>query len=88
MAEVPALTLVAGRMLLATLIMFGILRLRRVALRRDRRLWGTFAVPGLLNAALPYGLISWGEQYIPSGLVAPLQATTPVFNPGPVSDQR
>jgi drug/metabolite transporter (DMT)-like permease len=77
--EVPPMTLVAGRLGLASLAMWTFLRLRGVPFPRDRRLWGIFAVTGLLNGALPFSLISWGEQYIPSGLAALLQSTTPIF---------
>jgi drug/metabolite transporter (DMT)-like permease len=34
---------------------------------------------GILSGALPYTLISWGEQYIHSSLAALLQATMPIF---------
>lgn len=78
-AEVPVLTLVAGRVTLATVIMWGILRARGLSLPRSRRMWGAYAMLGFLGAALPYSLISWGEQYIPSGLASLLQATTPMF---------
>jgi drug/metabolite transporter (DMT)-like permease len=78
-AEVPALTLVAGRLLLASVIMIAILRARGLSLPRDRRMWGVYAVMAFFNAALPYSLISWGEQYIASGLASLLQATTPIF---------
>jgi drug/metabolite transporter (DMT)-like permease len=78
-SEVPPMTLVAGRLGVAALLMWVIVRLRRTQIRRDRTLWRTFAVVGLLNGALPYYLISWGEQYIPSGWAALLQATTPIF---------
>jgi drug/metabolite transporter (DMT)-like permease len=77
--EVPPMTLVAGRLGLASLAMWTFLRLRGVPFPRERRLWGIFAVTGLLNGALPFSLISWGEQYIPSGLAALLQSTTPIF---------
>lgn len=77
--EVPPMTLVAGRLGLAALTMWGFLRLRGVPFPRDRRLWRLFAVTGLLNGALPFTLISWGEQYISSGLAALLQSTTPIF---------
>jgi drug/metabolite transporter (DMT)-like permease len=50
-----------------------------VRIPRDKELWKACAVVGLLNGALPFFLISWGEQYIPSGLAALLQATTPIF---------
>jgi drug/metabolite transporter (DMT)-like permease len=33
----------------------------------------------MLNGALPFALISWGEQFIPSGWAALLQAMTPIF---------
>src|SRR5205823_13037756 len=34
---------------------------------------------GTLQFAFNYGLVFWGEQYIPSGLAAVLQSTFPVF---------
>jgi len=37
------------------------------------------AVVGLLQFALNYGLVFWGEQHISSGLAAVLQSTFPVF---------
>ena len=35
---------------------------------------------GVLNAALPFWLIAWGEQHIDSGLAAVVQASVPIFN--------
>jgi drug/metabolite transporter (DMT)-like permease len=46
---------------------------------RKRSLWKSFAVMGILSGALPYVLISWGEQHISSGLAALLQSTMPIF---------
>lgn len=77
--EVPPMTLVAGRLGLASAAMWVFLRLRGVPFPRERRLWGIYAITGLLNGALPFTLISWGEQYISSGLAALLQSTTPIF---------
>jgi drug/metabolite transporter (DMT)-like permease len=78
-AEVPTFTLVAGRLTLSVVILWGILRARGLSLSRTRRMWRTYAVLGVLGAAVPYSLISWGEQYISSGLASLLQATTPIF---------
>jgi drug/metabolite transporter (DMT)-like permease len=78
-AEVPAPTLVAARLTLATVFLWIILRARGLSMPRSLEMWGSYAVMGLLNSAVPYWLISWGEQYIPSGLASLLQATTPVF---------
>jgi len=77
--EIGPMTLVAGRLGLAALLMWAILRFRKVPLPRGRRIWTTYAVIGLINGALPFSLISWGEQYIPSGWAALLQATLPIF---------
>lgn len=40
--------------------------------------WGAFAV-GLLNAALPFTLIAWGEKHIDSGIAAIANASVPIF---------
>jgi drug/metabolite transporter (DMT)-like permease len=77
--EVPVLTLVAGRLLLSAAVMWVLVPLLRHAIPRSRKLWGAYAVMGLLSGTLPYVLISWGEKYIPSGLAALLQSTMPIF---------
>ncbi len=41
--------------------------------------WGAFVVVGLLGTTLPFLLISWGEQHIPSGTAGILNATAPLF---------
>jgi len=78
-AEVPAITLVAARLILAATILWIALRAMGQPLPRGRRLWTAYAVMGFLSGALPYVLISWGEQYIHSSLAALLQATMPIF---------
>ncbi len=78
-AEIPILTLVALRLTLAGLVMWGILRLRGLNLPRDRQAWRVYAALGLLNTITPYLLISWGEQHISSGLASLLTATMPLF---------
>jgi len=77
--EIGPMTLVAGRLGMAALVIWMLLRVLRVSPPRERRTWAAFAVVGLLNGALPFTLISWGEQFIPSGWAALLQATTPLF---------
>lgn len=46
---------------------------------RDMRVWGAFMVMGLLNNVIPFGLMTWGQLYIESGLTAILNATTALF---------
>ena len=49
-----------------------------VPLRRDAP-WSTYFAMGLLNNALPFSLIVWGQTAIGSGLASILNATTPLF---------
>jgi drug/metabolite transporter (DMT)-like permease len=78
-AEVPVMTLIAGRLLLAATILWLLLWALGKSMPRSRSLWGAYAVMGILSGMLPWALISWGEQYIPSNLAALLQATMPIF---------
>jgi drug/metabolite transporter (DMT)-like permease len=78
-AEIPALTLVSGRLLVASILMWTGLRILGIPVPRDGRIWRSYALLGLFGAAAPYTLITWGEQFIPSGLASLLQSTTPFF---------
>jgi drug/metabolite transporter (DMT)-like permease len=72
-----ARTLLAAAVLIAYVVRrFGWERTRAEA-RSARR---HFLVLGALNAAVPFWLIAWGEQYIDSGLAAVVQASVPIFN--------
>lgn len=46
---------------------------------RWRAPWRAYFVMGLLNNALPFSLIFWGQTEIASGLASILNATTPLF---------
>lgn len=78
-AEIPPLTLVALRVGIAAAILWAALPLLRVAPPRGARAWGAIAVMGLLNNAIPFTLIVWSQQTLPSGLAAILNATTPLW---------
>jgi drug/metabolite transporter (DMT)-like permease len=44
-----------------------------------RAAWRPGLVLGLINGALPFTLIAWGEQHIDSGVAAIANATVPIF---------
>jgi drug/metabolite transporter (DMT)-like permease len=70
-------TLLAAAVLLAYVVWrFG----RTRAVEELRAAWRHCLVLGVLNAALPFWLIAWGEQHIDSGLAAVVQASVPIFN--------
>jgi len=78
-AEMGPLTFAMLRVMIGSAILLLVLAARRERLPRDRALWRHFLVTGLFNALIPFSLIAWGTQYIPSGLSAILNATTPIF---------
>ncbi|MBZ6077830.1 DMT family transporter [Microvirga puerhi] len=77
--ELPPFTIVACRVLLAALALQSVLRLMGISLPRERRVWAAFLGMGVLNNAIPFTLIVWGQGHIASGLASILNATTPLF---------
>src|SRR6476660_5233595 len=77
--DLPPVTFAGIRFVIASLVLFAFIRLRRITLPRDRSDWLFLAITGGLSFTLNYGLVFWGEQYISSGLAALLQATLPAF---------
>ncbi|WFE74899.1 DMT family transporter [Roseinatronobacter sp. S2] len=78
-AELPVFTVVVCRVALAAVILLALLRLRGVRMPRDRHVWAAFFGMGLLNNAIPFSLIVWGQQHIASGVASILNAATPLF---------
>ena len=77
--ELPSLTLVWLRVLVAATSLIIPLRLLEQDLPRDGRTWMTFFGMALLNNVVPFVLIVWGQHRIASGLASILNATTPLF---------
>jgi drug/metabolite transporter (DMT)-like permease len=77
--DIGPLTVVLGRVALAAAILYAAIRLRGLAVPANGSAWRGFLVMGLLNSAIPYSLIFWGETRIDSGLAAILTATVPIF---------
>src|SRR5438034_3089577 len=48
--------------------------------RQLREHWGWLVVVALVNTAIPFWLLSWGETRIDSGLASIIQAAVPIFN--------
>lgn len=65
--ELPVFTVVVSRVALAAIILLMIMRLRGERLPHDRRVWAAFFGMGILNNAVPFSLIVWGQQHIASG---------------------
>jgi drug/metabolite transporter (DMT)-like permease len=52
----------------------------RGALRELRAAWWAGFAIGIVNGAIPFTLIAWGEQHVDSGIAAVANSTVPIFN--------
>jgi drug/metabolite transporter (DMT)-like permease len=77
--EVGPITLVAFRALFGLLFCLVVAVIQRVEWPRNLRSWLPLLVLGLTNIAIPFFLISWGEQSIDSAVASVLDATVPLF---------
>jgi drug/metabolite transporter (DMT)-like permease len=81
--ELTPATLIVGRLGLAA-ITLGLLVPFVVGsgetARQLRENWVWLVVVALVNTAIPFWLLSWGETRIDSGLASIIQASVPIFN--------
>jgi drug/metabolite transporter (DMT)-like permease len=77
--EVGPITLVAFRVLFGLLFGVAMIIIQRVQLPRSFKDWIPVLILGISNVAIPFFLISWGEQSIDSAVAAILDATVPLF---------
>jgi drug/metabolite transporter (DMT)-like permease len=77
--EIGPITLVAFRVLFGLLFTLIVVFFQRTQLPRTFKEWFPILLLGVSNVAIPFFLISWGEQSIDSGVAAILDATVPLF---------
>jgi drug/metabolite transporter (DMT)-like permease len=77
--EVGPITLVAFRVLFGLLFTVVVVFFQRTQLPRTFKEWFPILFLGISNVAIPFFLISWGEQSIDSAVAAILDATVPLF---------
>ncbi len=77
--EVGPITLVAFRVLFGLLFGIVIIIIQRAQWPRSFQEWSPLLLLGITNVAIPFFLISWGEQSIDSAVAAILDATVPLF---------
>lgn len=76
---IPPFTMVAARVSIAAILLVVIAQAQGHTLPSRGSVWAAFFVQGLLQSALPFTLITWGEMHIASGLAGVLSATPPMF---------
>jgi drug/metabolite transporter (DMT)-like permease len=81
--ELAPSTLVLARLGSATILLAAIAAVRlgvRATAQELRRGWLWLVVVGLVNTAIPFWFLSWGETRIDSGLASIIQGAVPIFN--------
>ncbi|MGA2997033.1 MAG: EamA family transporter [Bradyrhizobium sp.] len=78
-ATIPPVTLIAGRTLIAGLLLLLIMHWRSVRLPNDVATWRRFLFQACLNSVIPWTLIAWAERSVDAGLATILNSTSPIF---------
>src|SRR5271154_4277708 len=78
-ATIPPITLIAGRTLIASLLLLLIMHWRGVRLPNDTATWRRFLFQACLNSVIPWTLIAWAERSVDAGLATILNSTSPIF---------
>jgi len=81
--ELTPATLITGRLGLAALTLAVLVPFAvgtGETARQIRGYWPWLVVVALVNTAIPFWLLSWGETRIDSGLASIIQASVPIFN--------
>ena len=71
-------TLMAGRLLIASIVLTSLMAARGMLGRLRQAGRGAFAL-GVINSAVPFTLIAWGQKHIDSGVAAIANATVPIW---------
>jgi len=76
--ELPGITLVGLRLAMGWLVLLGLFHLKGKRLPRQPRAWAYFTVIAVFGNCLPYYLITWGQEVVPSGMTGILMSITPL----------
>jgi len=76
---IPPFGGVALRFAIAAAVLYAIGRAWRVPAQRGPRLYRIWLVETVLSLCIPYGIVYWAEQWVPSGLSSILFSTMPLF---------
>ena len=79
LAACPPSVLVAGRIVIATSVMYAFMRSSGISLPTTGRAWIPMIVMAILGNVLPFRLIAWAQNHIDSSLAGILMAVMPLF---------
>lgn len=70
---------IGSRFITASFFILILMKLRGVSLQRDKESIRIYVLMGLLSFVIPFGLVYWAEQFVPSGLASVLFGVYPFF---------
>ena len=76
--DIPPFTLAAGRLLIAFALLYPLMRMNRQKLSPVGMPWLIILASAFFGNALPFVLISWGQQTVQAGLTAIFMAVMPL----------
>ncbi len=76
---VPPFLSAGIRCCFAAVVLYGMVRVRGVPVPLTRNAWRVYVSLGVLTIGIPFGLIYWGQQYIPTGLSSILFGAFPLW---------
>lgn len=77
--DLPPIGFSAARFLLASAIIFVIIKVYGIPMPQTAKEWRLLALTGVLQFSINYSLVFWSEVHITSGLAAVLQSMITVF---------
>jgi drug/metabolite transporter (DMT)-like permease len=77
---ITPLSLATGRMMIAAVILYIVMRMQGDKLPKDRRSWLFFVAVGIIGNVIPFSLISWAELTVDSSVAAILIGTVPLIS--------
>lgn len=78
-ATIPPITLIAGRTLIAGVLLVVIMHWRGVKWPTDAVSWRRFLFQACLNSVIPWTMVAWGAQALDAGVATILNSTAPIF---------
>ena len=67
------------RFSLASIIVFALMRIKNIPLQTDKVSVRLYLLMGFFSFVIPFGLVYWAQQFIPSGMAAVLFAVYPFW---------
>ena len=77
--DLPAFSIVAFRVVISAAVLWAVVFMLKLPIPKSMGIWAAFLVMGLLNNAIPFSLITWGQVQVSAGLASILNAAVPFF---------